>query len=81
MPLLKLYRSRVPYVYEDMERIYALIQRQSSLLEKENIVNNLARSVVEGLFNTYFKAIGHSKLDLIKQRALDFLELFKGFCR
>ena len=81
MPLLKLYRSRVPYVYEDMERIYALIQRQSSLLEKENIVNNLARSVVEGLFNTYFKAIGQSKLDLIKQRALDFLELFKGFCR
>lgn len=76
MPLLKLYRSRVPYVYEDMERIYALIQRQSSLLEKENIVNNLARSVVEGLFNTYFKAIGHSKLDLIKQRALDEVDTY-----
>lgn len=74
IPLLKLYRSRVPYVYEDMERIYTLIQRQRSLLEKENIVNNLARSVVEGLFNTYFKAIGQSKLEQIKQKALDDLD-------
>ncbi len=74
MPLLKLYRSRVPYVYEDMERIYALIQRQSSLLEKENIVNNLARSVVEGLFNTYFRAIGKSRLEQIQQKALDDLD-------
>lgn len=34
MPLLKQYRSRFLYVYEDMERIYALMQRQCSLLEK-----------------------------------------------
>ncbi len=87
MPLLKLYRSRVPYVYEDMERIYALIQRQRSLLEKENIVNNLARSVVEGLFNTYFKEVGQSKLDQIQQRALDEMDTYgyvsykKRICR
>lgn len=87
IPLLELYRSRVPYIYEDMERIYALIQRQSSLLEKENIVNNLARSVVEGLFNTYFKALGQSKLDLIQQRAQDEVDTYgyvsykKRICR
>ncbi len=71
MHLLKLYRSQVPDVYENMERIYPLIQKQSSLLDKENIVSNLAKRVVERLFNIYFKAIGKSKLDLIKRRALD----------
>ncbi len=76
MPLLKYYRSKVPYIYEDMERIYGLIQRQNSLLEKENIVNSLSRSVVESLFNIFFKTIGQSKLELIQQRALDELETY-----
>ena len=71
LPLLKTYRSRFPYVYEDMERIYGLMQRQSSLLEKENIVNNLARCVVEALFNTYFRSIDQSRLDQIRQKAMD----------
>ena len=71
LPLLKIYRSRFPYVYEDMERIYGLMQRQSSLLEKENIVNNLARCVVEALFNTYFRSIDQSRLDQIRQKAMD----------
>lgn len=74
LPLLKLYRTKVPYVYEDMERIYALIQRQKSLLERENIVNSLARCVVEGLFNTFFREIGQSKLVQIQQKALDDLD-------
>lgn len=71
MPLMGRYRSRLPTVYEDMERIYALMQRQSSLLEKENIVNNLARCVVEGLFNTYFRSIGQDRLCQIQRKALD----------
>lgn len=71
IPLLKPYRSRIPHVYEDMERIYSLMQRQSSLLEKENIVNNLARCVVEGLFNTYFRNVERSRLDQIQQKAFD----------
>lgn len=87
MPLLKLYRSRLPYVYEDMERIYALMQRQDSLLEKENIVNNLARCVVEGLFNAYFRSIDHGKLDQIRRKAVDDVNIYgysaykKGICR
>lgn len=71
MPLLKRYRSHIPYVYEDMERIYSLMQRQSSLLEKENIVNNLARCIVEGLFNTFFRDIGQERLHQIQQKAFD----------
>lgn len=87
IPRLKLYRSRFPYIYEDMERIYALIQRQDSLLEKENIVNNLARCVVEGLFNTYFRSVGQSRLDQIQQKAFDDVKTYgyvaykKRICR
>jgi len=87
IPLLKMYRSRFPYVYEDMERIYGLMQRQSSLLEKENIVNNLARSVVEGLFNAFFRNIDQARLDQIQQRAFDEMDTYgyviykKHICR
>lgn len=87
IPLLKLYRSRFPYIYEDMERIYSLIQRQHSLLEKENIVNNLARCVVEGLFNTYFRSIDRTRLEQIQQKAFDDVNTYgyvvckKRICR
>ena len=87
IPLLKIYRSSFPYIYEDMEKIYSLMQRQNSLLEKENIVNNLARSVVEGLFNAYFRNINLSKLDQIQQRAFDEMNTYghviykKHICR
>ena len=76
IPLLKTYRSRFPYIYEDMERIYGLMLRQSSLLEKENIVNNIARSVVEGLFNAYFRTIDPIRLDQIQQRAFDEVDIY-----
>ena len=87
LPLLKIFRSRFPYIYEDMERIYSLMQRQNSLLEKENIVNNLARSVVEGLFNAYFRNIDQAKLDQIQQKAFDDVRTYgyviykKRICR
>ena len=76
IPLLKQYRSRFRYIYEDMERIYSLIQRQHSLLEKENIVNNLARCVVEGLFNSYFRSIGQAKLTQIQQKAIEDVKTY-----
>ena len=75
MPLLKVYKSRFPNIYDDMERIYNLIQRQSSLIEKENIVNNLARSVVESLFNVYFKSMDPVKLNQIQRRAFDDISI------
>ena len=87
IPLLKMFRSSFPYIYEDMERIYGLMQRQTSLLEKENIVNNLARSVVEGLFNAYFRDMDRARLDQIQQRAFDEVDTYgyviykKRICR
>lgn len=71
IPLLNMYRNKFPYVYEDMQRIYSLMQRQSSLLERENIVNNLTRSIVEGLFNAYFRSIDVEKLEKIQKKAFD----------
>ncbi len=73
MPLLKMYRTKFSRIYDDMERIYGLIKRQDSLIEKENIVNNLARSVVESLFNTYFRMIPSKNLAQIKRRDLEDL--------
>ncbi len=71
LPLLKIYRNKLPYVYDDMERIHALMKRQHSLLEKENIVNNLARCVVEGLFNDYFRAVEQEKMNQVQQKAFE----------
>lgn len=71
IPRLKQYRSQIPYVYEDMKRIYVLIQRESSLLEKENIVGDISRYVVEALFNMYFRPIGQNNLLQIQQKAFD----------
>ena len=76
IPLLKIFRSRFPYVYADMERIYELMQRQSNLLDKENIVNNLARSVLEGLFNALFRNIDKKSLTQIQQRASDMMNTY-----
>lgn len=70
MPLLKSCRTKVPYVYDDLERIYySLMPNHSSLVDRENIVSHLSRCVLEGLFNAYFRAIGSSKLYEIQQKA------------
>lgn len=69
MPLLKSCRTKVPYVYDDLERIYySLMPNHSSLVEQENIVNNLARRVLEGLFNAYFRSIGSSELKRVQEK-------------
>ncbi len=70
LPLLKLYRTKFPYVYEDMERIYGLMQRQNSHMDKEHIVVDLAKYVVEALFNYFFKSI-RPRLSDIQRRAFD----------
>ncbi|PKO08623.1 MAG: hypothetical protein CVU40_14290 [Chloroflexi bacterium HGW-Chloroflexi-2] len=68
-PLLKLYETKFPMVYGDMSRIYSLMQRQSSLLEKENIVNNISRSVVERLFNAFFRGLKQEMLFTVSRNA------------
>lgn len=73
MPLLKINSSRFSRIYHDMERIYALMRSQKSLLEKENIVNNISRSVVESLYNSFFRGVGKSVLEDISKQAKDDL--------
>lgn len=69
IPLLGLLRDRFSNVYDDMSRIYSLMQRQSTLIDKENIVNNLARYIVESLFNSFFKGITKETLGSIQNSA------------
>jgi hypothetical protein len=74
IPLLKLYKNKFPMIYDDMSRIYSLMQRQNSLLEKENIVNNISRSVVEGLFNAFFRGLEQGTLEMVSKNAKSDLD-------
>ncbi|MGV8027434.1 MAG: hypothetical protein GXX80_10525 [Thermotogaceae bacterium] len=74
IPLLKIFSSKFPMVYEDMSRIYSLMQRQNSLLEKENIVNSISRSVVERLFNTFFRGLKKDVLYTVSRNARSDLD-------
>jgi len=76
MPLLKIYKDRFTTIYDDMGRIYSLMQRQHSLLEKENIVNNISRSVVESLFNNFFRGIKKETLINISDTAKSDLDYY-----
>lgn len=88
IPLLHLHQSRFNRVYEDMSRIYSLMQNQRGLLEKENIVSNTSRYVVESLFNEFFRGIKKETmenicrtalLDLNKKGEYDFItQILKG---
>ena len=69
MPLLKIYKDKFTIIYDDMGRIYSLMQRQHSLLEKENIVSNISRYVVESLFNNFFKGVKNKVLVNIAGKA------------
>lgn len=70
LPLLKLYRNRFSRVFDDMSRIYSLMQRQNSLIDKENIVNNISRYIVESLFNEFFKGIQKDTFINISKNAI-----------
>lgn len=72
IPLLGVYKNKFAIVYEDMSRIYALMQNENSLIEKENIVGHIARRVVECLFDEFFGSINPATLAKIsKDAALD----------
>lgn len=70
MPLMKSQRNKHGNMYEDMARIYSLIQNQQSLLEKENIVGNISRSVLECFFNGFFRRIDTMKRKGISDQAI-----------
>lgn len=67
--LLKACRNKYPDVYDDMARIYSLMQRQNSLIEKENIVSDIARYIVEKLFNGFFRSRSRNELRSVAGQA------------
>lgn len=75
IPLLKINKTKFTNIHDDMSRIYSLMQQPNSMIEKENIVNNISRSIVESLFNTFFKNIKKDVLEDIQRKASDDLEL------
>jgi len=77
-PLLKIQRDRFVTAYDDLGRIYSLMQRQSSLIDKENIVNNLSRYILENIMNEFFKGYRSQTLSDVMDKAvadLDYLRL------
>ena len=78
MPLLKLYRDRFRRIYDDMARTYSLMQTQQSMLEKENIVSNISRYVLESLFNEFFRGVKNETLENVYKMALDELKLYRS---
>lgn len=73
MPLLNIHKDKLQWVYNDMKDIYSLMQRQNSLIAKENIVSNIARKIVENLFNKFFQNIPRDTLERIAGDALSDL--------
>lgn len=69
LPLLKSQRNMHGNMYGDMVRIYSLMKNQPSLLEKENIVGNISRSVLECLYNGFFKKIDGQRRKSISNQA------------
>lgn len=87
LPLLKIYNTKFLRIYDDMSRIYHLMKRQSSsndkenersLIDKENIVNNIARYVVESLFNEFFRGVKKETLLNISKKAINDLHRYKS---
>lgn len=74
MPLLKSQRYKHGNMYDDMARIYSLIRNQQSMMEKENIVSNISRSVLECLYNGFFKQIDVRNRKMISKQALSDLK-------
>ena len=75
MPLLKSQKYKHGNMYDDMARIYSLMQNQQSLLEKENIVGNISRSILECLFNGFFKKIDVKRRKTISEQATTDLKV------
>lgn len=73
-PLLSVRKDRYSAIYDDLSRIYDQLLIQNSLLDKENIVNNLYKYVIEKLLNRYFKSFTKDQLYKIQQNAFAALK-------
>ena len=69
MPLLKMHKDLFPTIYENFGNIYRDIQKQSTLLDKENIVNQICTKVLEALYRRIFQSVNDSIISTVKKRA------------
>ena len=76
LPLIKSHPSKFSAIYDDMERIYPLIQHPDSILKKENCISSISRRIVEVLFNSFFKKLGPRNLKKIQKEAFEELDLY-----
>lgn len=70
MPAFRLAETRQPNLYLDMRHIYSSMQTQDSLMDKEDIVSNISKFVVERLFNSFFRQEGAQRLGMAQCQAL-----------
>ena len=77
MPLLKVYKDRFSKIYENFGNIYADIQEQDSLLDKENIVNQMCTKVLESLYRQIFQSVDEKTISIVQARALGEIETYK----
>lgn len=72
-PLLSIHKTKYANIYDDFSRVYDQLTIQSSMLDKENIVNNLYKYVLEKLFNKYISVFTESQLNSIQKNAFSTL--------
>ena len=74
MPLLKIHRELFPTIYENFGNIYRDIQKQSTLLDKENIVNQICTKVLEALYRRIFQSVNDNTIITVQRRAKNEIE-------
>ena len=76
MPLLKTHKDLFPQIYENFRDIYGDIQKQSTLLDKENIVNQICTKVLEALYKRIFRSVDDNTVSIVQRRAKNEIESY-----
>lgn len=71
MPLLRTNRETFAKIYNDFEDVYEDIQTQSTLIDKENIVNQICTKVLETLYRRIFSTVKEQTIFNVKRQALE----------
>lgn len=71
MPLLRTNRESFTQIYADFEDIYEDIQTQSTLIDKENIVNQICTKVLESLYRRIFSTVKGQTIANVQKQALE----------
>lgn len=70
LPLLIIHKDSFPKIYEDFRHIYSDIQNQSTLMDQENIVNQICTKMLEALYRRIFQSVPEATLKAVNTQAL-----------